>query len=113
MKMNCKLEVSDETRNALAVLLTGKPVKRLATRDEVGEFIRGALDALTASAPAGLGYGPPEGVPEVAGVTAPERLSTLTVVEQAHADKLTAEGKDASYIRGWLVAGRVIERART
>lgn len=46
MIINPRFEVSDEQRSALAILLAGKPVKRLATRAEFSEFLQGCLTAL-------------------------------------------------------------------
>ena len=46
MKVALSIEVTDQQRNALAVRLSGKEVKRLATRDEVRDFLLSALTGL-------------------------------------------------------------------
>lgn len=94
MKVNVRLEVSDAARNALAVELSGHVVKRLATRDEVREFVCGVLAVLEA-----------EGVEPRARVQGAPG-------EDALVRKLAAEGKPPGYIRGYINAGRAIAKRR-
>jgi hypothetical protein len=46
VKVNANIEISDEQRNVLARLIDGKQVKRLATRDEVREYVAGCIASL-------------------------------------------------------------------
>lgn len=46
MIVNCRIEVSDEQANALAVLLKGKPTKARATRKDFNEFVAGCVAAI-------------------------------------------------------------------
>lgn len=99
MKCNVKLDVNDAQRVGLASLLAGKPVKRLATRDDVAGFIIGMMAALQESA-----YDDeptPERVRAVAAVG-----KGYTPEEARKYDALIAAGKPEGYARGWIAASR-------
>ena len=44
MNVNCKISLTDEERNRLAKLIDGKVSKRLATRADVNEFVKGIIE---------------------------------------------------------------------
>lgn len=117
MKTNLKLDVADAQRNALACLLAGKQVKRLASREEVGEFVQGALAGLerigtmipasgpkVADFPAAVeraARGAGEATPEVEAMRVAYRPE-----EAREVARLLAEGRSEGYVRGWVYAGR-------
>jgi hypothetical protein len=94
MKVALSLEVTDDQRRELARRITAKSTSRLATRDEVREFVVGVLGSL------GTAEGQ-EHLPE----TVSARLA-FTDAEAQLADKLRVEGKSESYIRGYIAVGR-------
>lgn len=49
MRVNLQLEMTDEQRQLFASQLAGKEVKRLATRDDVRNFMFGCYDGLLQS----------------------------------------------------------------
>ena len=49
MKRNIAVEIDDTDRNALARLVAGKAVKRLASRKEIAAFVMDAFEAVLAS----------------------------------------------------------------
>ena len=93
MKVALSIEITDEQRNALASAITGKETKRLATRDEVREFLEGAIASLGASAVVG----------DAAGFA---RTTVLSPAEEELVGKLRAEGRSSGYIVGYIKAGR-------
>ena len=46
MKVNINLEIDDARRNRLAQVLDGKAVKRIATRDEVRDFVNALIESV-------------------------------------------------------------------
>jgi hypothetical protein len=88
MKVALSIEVTDEQRKQLSSLIAGKAVVRLATREEVREFVNGALATLSSA-------------------DVPQSNSSPRGGDEEVAAKLRAEGKSESYIRGWLSVGRV------
>ena len=44
MNVNCKISLTDEERNRLAVLVDGKNSRRLATRKDVNDFVQGCIE---------------------------------------------------------------------
>ena len=44
MKVNIKLAISDSDRNLIARKLAGKDIKRLASRAEINELVRGFIE---------------------------------------------------------------------
>lgn len=90
MKVNINLEVSDAQRNWLAQLLDGKPVKRLATRDDVRETI---VKFVTSWAEAPVSP-PPE--------KAAERGVQLPASAREIEARLHEEGRSEAYIQSYL-----------
>ena len=104
MKCNIKLDVSDQQRNALACLLAGKAVKRLATREDVLSFVQGAVAGLSQETPT-----LPLGSPSVPAAAPSGALrAPLSPAELATVAELTKAGRSPGYIRGWIYAGRRI-----
>jgi hypothetical protein len=104
VKVNIGIEISDAQRNLLASLLAGKPVKRLATRDQVRDFVSGVIGSLDAEVNE-LVTNPPE-------EETPVSQSTLTPAEERIFNRLVlVEGKSADYARGFISAGRVLAKA--
>lgn len=104
MRCNVKLDLSDAQRNALAQLLTGKPTKRYATREEVAQYVLGAVEGITQPAP--------EAAPEPANLAPRAQVegpkNPLTEAERATVQAKLAEGRSIGWIRGWIYAGRRI-----
>lgn len=93
MKVALSIEITDEQRNALAIALAGKETKRLVTRDEVREFLEGAIASL----------GAPAVVGDAVGFA---RTTVLSPAEEELVEKLRAEGRSDGYIVGYIKAGR-------
>lgn len=98
MIVNVRLEVDDEARQALASLLAGKPVKRLAGRKEVCEVVGGIIAGLKAVPPENR-----EGVPEQARSMdeLARRRGGRSLKEPDPEDAEELAGKSASYVTGW------------
>ena len=105
MKTVIRLDVTDEQRRSLACLLAGKEVKRLATRDEVASYVLGMMGGLHRATPLEAP------TPEAAEVVRAQR-SAMAPGEEREAERLRAEGKCDSYIRGWIAAGRMLRRGK-
>ena len=92
MIVNHRIELSDGQRNALARLNKPSAPKRLATRDEVRDFINGCIAALEVMEE-------PERQPQPATVSAGgtrlQRLMDRAMEEDGLHDK------SESYLRGW------------
>lgn len=87
MKVAATFDLPDLIRNDLAVYIDGKVTKRLATRDEVRDFLTGVLLAL----------------PEARN-GAPDRTSASTPLDEqleANLAKLREEGRNDSFIAGY------------
>ena len=108
MKTVIKLDVSDDARRALASLIAGKPVARLATRNEVTLYVQGIVSRLDAG-PAAVLIDQPvaagEGVQRAVG-PAP----SMTPWEEAEYARLIKLGRSEAYAIGWLRAGRTLGR---
>ena len=50
MNVNCKISLTDDERNRLAKLIDGKVSKRLATRADVNDFVKGIMDYAVSTA---------------------------------------------------------------
>jgi len=110
MKTVIALDISDEQRNNLACLLSGKLVKRLATREEVRDYVNGAIERLS-EAKADLACGlTPHSSSEA---TVHQGVIARTAQEAEHIAKLRAQGRSDSYIIGWLKPGRNSPFTRT
>lgn len=96
MIVKLRLEISDQQRNTLAKWLTGKEIKRLASREEVANFVTDCLMMLDVS--------PPE-------KETGSEIQELTTDEQRIARELREAGKPETYItaylRGWRSVNRV------
>lgn len=110
MKTVIRLDVTDEQRNALAQLLARKPVKRLATREEVDAYVQGIVAQLAD------GVTPETFAPEVPRCFEPKpEVADIPISELARANaaataaiaggRLTEAGR-LSYVRGFVLAGR-------
>ena len=97
MNVNVKLSLTDEQRNVMYRNMTGKDVKRMVSRAEVNEFVRGCLAAVVEDAPVD-GEGQPI-----------HEVTQLTASEMREVKRLQEAGHNASYIRGWL---QVMRRCR-
>ena len=106
MIVNVRLDVTDDQRRALASLLAGRPVRRMATRAEVVDLLGAALAGLSEGG-TGTSAPPPEAPGAKAGMTEAAR-APLTPRELAEAERLAKAGKTAGYVRGWILAGRII-----
>lgn len=95
MKVNVNIEIDDARRNALAQLLDGKPVKRMATRDEVRDLVVALIESLAAAQ-----VYPPAPVPEAR--TNHPAHDALPAAASARIEELRAEGKGEDYIQSWL-----------
>lgn len=136
MKVRINLDVSDDQRVALASLIAGKPVKRMAGRDDFHAYVQGAVARLgsdcTGTVSGRWSGGLPSADTEVrvlahlqaggAGVmvgktpeamlaTGPLGVGLLTLEERETVRRLRAEGREEGYIVGWLKAGRPARRA--
>lgn len=103
MKTLVTLDISDEQRNNLACLLAGKHVKRMATREEIRDFVNGAiarLNEVKADLERGVTPLPSPTVSVHHGVEA------RSAKEAEQVEKLRAEGRSDGYIIGWLKVGR-------
>lgn len=94
MKVNINLEIDDARRNRLAQVLDGKAVKRMATRDEVRDFVNALIESLATAQE----YPP---VP-VELVETPSLAAVVPAAASARVAELRAEGKTEDYIKGWL-----------
>ena len=96
MNVNAQFSLNDDQRRALASAIAGKPVKRLATRAEVRDFVTGALAAATTTIDVDGEITTPSGGPQFG----------LSPREEREVERLRKAGKNDSYIRGWLQVGR-------
>lgn len=97
MNTNIKIELDDHQRNLLARFLSGNPAtKRLATRNEVKEFVRGCVDRACNQAIAMEPEHP----------AAQPQAGALSFKEVSEVERLRYAGYDDSYIRGWIQVGR-------
>lgn len=128
MKVNLSLEVTDEQRNVLACILAGKPLKALAKREDVRDFVEGWIATLTpdaipdapekpAKAPNTAAYDIGDGRtvvvengPGVGDRYAEAFIAALTPDERKIYDQLKEDGKPDGYIRGYFYIER--KRAR-
>lgn len=86
MKVHVKLDITDEQRNIMHNLITGKDTKQMVSRAMVVDFVQGAIDAVTeivddGEAPAPIQHTPKE----------------VQLIEH-----LRKKGHNDSYIRGQL-----------
>jgi hypothetical protein len=109
MKVNLGVELNDEQRVALASIIAGKSVKRMASRDDVRDFLGGIVGALAC---AHADVEAPTALPTAAVAVARVSAGAYTPEEQTVVDRLLSEGRNAEYARGWISAGRVIAKSR-
>ena len=102
MKVNLGVEINDVDRNTLAQYIDGKQGKRLATRDEVREFLVATIESLASGAQE---HPPdPETVRRLAATLPAPLAGDLRRAELLRVDEEDAQelaGKDPSYIVGW------------
>lgn len=93
MKVNVNVEISDAQRNVLAQAIDGKPIKRLATRDEVRDYVAGCIASLVEAG----------AVTEPTAVAStplrPASTNDLSVIDPE--DEEILRGKDPGYVVGW------------
>lgn len=113
MKVNLGVELDDAQRRALASIIKGKPTMKMASRDDVREFLGGIVGALAKDWPADL---PAECAKLDVEMVAPAVLNgaraPYSAAEQAEAERLLAEGRHPDYVRGWIATGRAIRAQR-
>lgn len=96
MNVNVKLSLTDEERNTMYRNITGKDVKKMVSRKDVSEFVAGAIASV-------LVEGDEE--QDTCDQTVPVS-QLLTPSEVRIVERLSAEGKSESYIRGFIKGGR-------
>lgn len=95
MRVNANIEISDEQRNVLARLIDGKQVKRLATRDEVRDYVAGCIASLVEASEA-------TDTEHVAAQPIPLRSpSTGDLLRIDPEDEERLKGKEPGFIMGW------------
>lgn len=115
MIVNCRIEISDEQANALAVLLKGKPTKARATRKDFNEFVAGCVAALPelgtitpekgTAAPAAQDDDPDDTdawISKPAFRFSHRRINMAALVERARKEDAKAlAGKSDGFVVGW------------
>lgn len=109
MKTNFSVDLTDGQRQRLATFLAGKPVKRLATRDDVKAFVLGTMAGFMEDL--AEGHRSPEGT--AVRVVYRDTSRAMTDTERATAERLRAEGKDDRYIVAYITTGRRIAAQRS
>ncbi|MDJ0905382.1 MAG: hypothetical protein QNI96_05140 [Woeseiaceae bacterium] len=103
MITNLRLDLTDRQRNDLACMLAGKKVARLATRAEITDYVTGLLERSLCESTA------VRATPE--SPVRQQLAGALSFDEQQLVEQLRAAGKNDSYIRGYIKAGRPGARA--
>lgn len=98
MIVNIRIELPDTERETMFQNLTGTEYRRKVSRAQVREFVEGCVEA--ASRRVMLSPTPEA----IRAADAP--ASSFTAAEQSEIERLRADGKSDSYIRGWLQVGR-------
>jgi len=117
MKVNLGVELSDEQRRALASIIAGKEVKRLASRDDVRNFVSGMLVGVATWQPGDeavlQGLGADADIPAgmAGGRVGQAARGAYSTIEQTEVNRLIATGKTPEYARGWIAAGRVLAKS--
>lgn len=95
MKVNINAEISDAQRNVLARLIDSKQVKRLATRDEVREYVAGCIASLVEP-------GEATDTEHVAAQPIPLRpASTGDLMRIDPEDEEVLKDKEPGFVMGW------------
>ena len=100
MIVNIRVEVDDATRQRLASMAEGRPVKRQATRKEVTEFVEGALASLRA-APAVVDTRDGSEALKTVTDALSARRGGRKLSEPDPEDRETLVDKPPNYIMGW------------
>ena len=126
MKVALSIEITDEQRNVLAHLHADRRTKKLASRDDVRDFIEGAIASLTEDAlpefkpqekidPAEAHYDVGNGTlvkvkrgPDVHRHYIDAWIEALSTEDRKKYDDLKAKGHTDAYVRGFFY----IERAK-
>jgi hypothetical protein len=103
MNVNIKLTLSDQERNLIARKIAGKDIKRLCSRADVNELVKGFmigyLTELTTEFIAGAGVRDPHTGETTVGMSVPRlEAPDLSLVPEKYADQ-TDQWK-VSYLRG-------------
>lgn len=115
MKVNLGIELTDEQRNILACVLADRGVKRLASRNDVREFLSGVVcgmrwhpedEAIVTALTGSEDMAAVKGGRVGQGMRVPYSPDELRVAE-----RLKTDGKSPEYIRGWIGAGRALGRS--
>lgn len=104
MKVAMSIEVSDSQRNSLAQLLSGKTVKRLATRVEVRDYVEGCIAALDVDiVPEPAPGAPGEArVPQVVAHNQERSFRSGDLIARVRIeDREALAGKSDSFCLGW------------
>lgn len=96
MKVNANIEISDEQRNVLARLIDGKQVKRLATRDEVRDYVAGCIASLVEGTRIAE---VPETTAPVATTSPRPSIGDLLRIDPEDEERL--KDKEPGFIMGW------------
>lgn len=111
MRTVVTLDITDEQRSQLACLLAGKAVKRLATREEIRDYVLGSIARLS-EVKSELEQGAVLVQPARAPASASNHLTAFNPKEAEQIVALRAAGKSDSYIAGWLKPGRFSKFSR-
>ena len=112
MKVNLGVELSDEQRRSLASIIAGKAVKRLASRDDVRDYLTGIVSGIAMPTNGPVVLSSPVSVAGEAGIaTGRQSRGAYSPIEQAEVNRLVADGKTPEYARGWIAAGRVLAKS--
>ena len=105
MIVNCRLEVTDEQRAALACLLTPKRPARLATRKEFNEYVEGCIAAIPELGVLNSATNVAENEPTrnfTPKIRASGRMSLNQMIERARREDARAlAGKTDGFVIGW------------
>lgn len=97
MKTNVKIELSDEQRNQLAILLDGKTSARKVTRKEVIALCEQHIGGLVGQASSTFDE-------ENEDLSTPPELNSIYQIDAE--DRYLLAGKAAGYVRGWNLVKR-------
>lgn len=93
MKVHVKLDITDEQRNLLHILITGKKSKKMVSRAMVVDFVKGMIERATSAGIDGF-------IGDTTEVVATKHK--LSPQEERMIERLRTQGKDDSYCRGQI-----------
>ncbi len=98
MITNVRIDLTDEQRNVLSRAINPSAPKRLATRQDVTEYVMGCIEAATA--PEAISEAP-RAVSTPSSVSAPAYTRLQAIMERERLSDKRLAGKSDSYVRGW------------